>query len=346
MGAFSLIVVINLLNSYKCPKFSMPAVSLRDAIGNQFNLTDYQEVLNTVPSKYQKHDDCVVFNTSDFDHVFWTPIKDDLWSFVAKFLNISKIAVKSAIVNDDFRSPTCRLVMGNDPWVVHKDNGIKYCFDITKSMFCFGNISEKLRVAIFNCVREVVVDMFAGIGYFTLPYLVHAKAHFVYACEWNPVSCEALRRALRLNKVHDRCVVLEGDNRKLCPRNVADRVNMGLIPECSGFYETACNALRDSGGILHIHLNVTTSGENIENSSTIEAEIQRSRIKSTWKPISTKHEVCLNVGLALCIDICKILERTRSKLFCVTLKNVVKVKNYAPHIQHFVFDLSIEPLSQ
>ena len=61
----------------------------------------------------------------------------------------------------------------------------------------------------FDCSDEVVVDLFAGIGYFVLPYLgkhpqiiklknfelssfcsVHAKAKHVYACEWNPTSVE------------------------------------------------------------------------------------------------------------------------------------------------------------
>jgi tRNA G37 N-methylase Trm5 len=51
-----------------------------------------------------------------------------------------------------------------------------------------------------------------GIGYFTLPYLVHSRAKRVYACEWNPHAADALRRNLVLNKVDQRCIVLEGDN--------------------------------------------------------------------------------------------------------------------------------------
>jgi len=56
---------------------------------------------------------------------------------------------------------------------------------------------------------------FAGIGYFTLPILVHAKAKLVYACEWNSNAIEALEYNLVDNKVNDRCIVLEGDNRKV-----------------------------------------------------------------------------------------------------------------------------------
>ena len=53
-------------------------------------------------------------------------------------------------------------------------------------MFSWGNITEKLRIAQFDCSGETIVDLFAGIGYFTLVYLVHANAKHVIACEWNP----------------------------------------------------------------------------------------------------------------------------------------------------------------
>ena len=52
----------------------------------------------------------------------------------------------------------------NNTWVTHVDNGIKYSWDISKCMFSIGNITEKLRVAKFNCEGETVVDLFAGCG--------------------------------------------------------------------------------------------------------------------------------------------------------------------------------------
>jgi tRNA G37 N-methylase Trm5 len=87
-------------------------------------------------------------------------------------------------------------------------------------MFSCGNITEKMRISKFNCENQVVLDLFAGncfkliqyktwflfeigIGYFTLPYIIHAKALKVIACEWNPVAIEALKRNLELNKCSD-----------------------------------------------------------------------------------------------------------------------------------------------
>ena len=73
------------------------------------------------------------------------------------------------------------------------------------------------------------MDMFAGIGYYTLQLLTHARADKVYACEWNPNAAAALRRNLVLNGVAEgRCEVLEGDNRRVAPRGIAHRAGRHL----------------------------------------------------------------------------------------------------------------------
>ena len=66
-------------------------------------------------------------------------------------------------------------------------------------------ISKKL----LTCTGKTVVDLFAGIGYFTLPYLRHAEADHVYACEWNPAAIEALQRNIAFNNIDPtRCTIL------------------------------------------------------------------------------------------------------------------------------------------
>ena len=129
----------------------------------------------------------------------------------------------------------------------------RYQWDVTKCMFSIGNITEKLRIANFDCSDQVVVDLFAGIGYFVLPYLVHARARHVHACEINPDSIAALKTNLKMNRVEDRCTVYQGDNRETCPSNIADRVNLGLIPSSEISWEAACRALKsNSGGVRNL----------------------------------------------------------------------------------------------
>ena len=50
---------------------------------------------------------------------------------------------------------------------------------------------------------------------------------------------------------------------QVCPKNIADRVNLGLIPSSEQGWKTGCAALKsDTGGVLHIHANVNSKEES------------------------------------------------------------------------------------
>lgn len=80
--------------------------------------------------------------------------------------------VQGKIIPNGTRDSTLELLLGDNGWVTHHENGICYSLDATKCMFSSGNRSEKLRMGQLDCRDEVVVDLFAGIGYFVLPFLV------------------------------------------------------------------------------------------------------------------------------------------------------------------------------
>lgn len=56
-----------------------------------------------------------------------------------------------------------------------------------------GNVTERTRAGGLPASGETVVDLYTGIGYYTLPLLARAGVAKVYACEWNPHALEALR---------------------------------------------------------------------------------------------------------------------------------------------------------
>ncbi|XP_045364381.1 tRNA wybutosine-synthesizing protein 2 homolog isoform X2 [Camelus bactrianus] len=210
-----------------------------------------------LPRSWQRHGDLLLLSEDCFQAKQWRNLEPELWETVALALGVQRLAKRGRVSPDGARTPAVSLLLGDSVWVEHVDNGIRYKFDVTQCMFSFGNITEKLRVASLPCAGEVLVDLYAGIGYFTLPFLVHAGAAFVHACEWNPHAVVALRNNLELNGVVDRCQIHFGDNRKLKLSNVADRVNLGLIPSSEEGWPIACQVLRrDAGGILHIHQNV------------------------------------------------------------------------------------------
>jgi len=199
-----------------------------------------------------------------------------LWSCLALALGAARLGVQGRIAQEGEaavllqlqRAPAhvlqrksgARLLWpeGADGWTEQRDNGIVYGLDVRCSMFSSGNGTEKRRVANLRCEGETVVDLYAGIGYFTLPYLVHAHASYLHACEWDEDALAALRRNLLSNGVAKRCTVHPGDNVASAAAfaGVAHRVNLGLIPSSEAGWPVAVAALRCEGGWLHVHANV------------------------------------------------------------------------------------------
>ncbi|GFR14673.1 tRNA wybutosine-synthesizing protein 2 homolog [Trichonephila clavata] len=292
-----------------------------------------KKLLDDIPAKWEKHGDLILLPASSFQNKMWSLLGDRLWEIVSLALKCKRVARKYTINDDDFRSPCIEILKGSDGWVLHIDNKIKYTYDITKCMFSAGNISEKLRIAELSCEGETVVDLYAGIGYFTLPFLIHAKASFVHACEWNPYAVEALSKNLTLNKVKDQCIIYYGDNREVCPQKVADRVNLGLIPSSERGWETACKALKPCGGILHIHGNVTSNLHSSPKTHFDEKDLSLPK-KVEWT-IWTNN---------VCLRLRNIFHELYSTDWTVSVLNVTKIKSYAPHIDHLVADIQCKPL--
>ncbi len=118
-------------------------------------------------------------------------------------------------------------------------------------MFSSGNIDERVRMSKACQPGEVVVDMFAGIGYFSLPIAVHGRPSRVYACEANPIAFAYLAENIRINEASIVKPLL-GDCREVAPEGVADRVILGYLEDTHIFLPKAIRALR-SGGWLHYH---------------------------------------------------------------------------------------------
>ncbi|KAH9253606.1 hypothetical protein BASA81_008442 [Batrachochytrium salamandrivorans] len=144
-------------------------------------------------------------------------------------------------------------------WVTRVENGVTFSFDMLQVMYSKGNVLEKLRFSQLVQPGETVLDLFAGIGYFTLPALKLAKSSKVYSCELNKHSVRALRRNLVLNGIDPiRSQVFPGDCRNFTKENFADRISLGLLPNARVGFPIACRAVVN-GGWMHIHENVNES---------------------------------------------------------------------------------------
>ncbi|NEU55335.1 class I SAM-dependent methyltransferase family protein [Halorussus sp. MSC15.2] len=168
-------------------------------------------------------------------------------------------------VSGEHREPSVSVVAGaGDTETVHTEHGTRYALDFAEVMFSPGNKAERARMGEVVEPGERVFDMFAGIGYFTLP-MARAGAD-VTAAERNPAAFRFLVENAMLNDVSDRVSAFRADCRDVAVDPPADRVVMGYYeaseprsedsrasPDASYEYlDSALAALRP-GGVVHMH---------------------------------------------------------------------------------------------
>ena len=141
----------------------------------------------------------------------------DFYEQIAQVLQARRVGRQQPIANDTIRSSQMELLLGDSGWVEVKDNGLFYGFDACKVMYSSGNVTERHRMGSLNAEGEIIVDAFAGIGYYSLPLLVHGKATHVHACELNPESIKALKWAAQKNNVSNQLQFMKEIINRRCP---------------------------------------------------------------------------------------------------------------------------------
>ena len=241
-------------------------------------------------------------------------IVDDKFDDDSKLESIaSEHKVKSIIKIDSIegqkREPSISLLYGEETETIHKENGCLFNLDLSKVMWSKGNNNERLRIAKLVTKGETVVDMFAGIGYFSIPIGVHSQAKQIYSIEINPNSYHFLKRNIELNKINEkanynRMIPVLGDCAVEAPKYSADRVLMGYVKTTHHFLRPAMECVKD-GGIIHYH--ETVPDKLIET-----------------RPYERVKKVAYECG-----------ERE------VEVLNIQKIKRYAPGVEHIVLDARI-----
>jgi len=201
-----------------------------------------------------------------------------------------KRIVKLGRINGPKREPDVEIVIGDDTETIHRENHCFFKLDVARVMWSKGNTTERQRIGKIVKDGETVVDMFAGIGYFSIPMAVHSEPEKIYSIEINPISYGYLKENIVLNKVERVIKPIFGDCREVAPKGVADRVLMGYIGNTHEFLDTAMEIVKP-GGIIHYHESVPEIlkferplQRIVDAAKSREVEILKKRIIKKYSP--------------------------------------------------------------
>ncbi|HVN65769.1 MAG TPA: SAM-dependent methyltransferase [Methanomicrobiales archaeon] len=148
------------------------------------------------------------------------------------------------------RIPLVEVISGTPGEVCHHEFGCRFTLDPARVMYAMGNLSERHRLAGLagKAGTERIGDLFAGIGYFTIP--LAREGCRVHAMEISPVAFGYLARNVRDNGVAGLVEAECGDCRHLL-KGTYDRLILGHFD--APLYLADALAHARTGTVLHVH---------------------------------------------------------------------------------------------
>ena len=208
-------------------------------------------------------------------------------------------------VEGEFRTRRFTFVKGEDTTqTVHREYGCKYAIDMEKAYFTPRLATERSRVLEQVKDGEVIVDMFAGVGPFSILIAKNRPSCRVLAIDKNPEAVKFLRHNIELNAVNN-VEAVEGDAKEEAQRHIgiADHILMNLPHTAQEFLDAAM-IIAKPGTVIHYY-DITPESDLYSSSlSHIESaaskagfavELIATRIVRSYSP--HQFNVCIEVRI-------------------------------------------------
>jgi len=167
---------------------------------------------------------------------------------------IKAVFMQTSAVQGDFRIRQLKFLAGENRTVtLYKEHGCLFRVDVERCYISPRLLFEHKRISDLVAQYEVVVNMFSGVGCFSI-LIAKGACSKVYSIDVNPLAYEYMQENVHLNQVSNYVIPLLGDskdviNLQLC--GVADRVLMPLPELAFEYLPYALMALKPSGGWIH-----------------------------------------------------------------------------------------------
>jgi tRNA (guanine37-N1)-methyltransferase len=193
--------------------------------------------------------------------------------------NVKTVLLQASPVAGNLRLRRLTHVAGeNKTSTIHKEYGCGFSVDVEKCYFSPRLSHERTCIAGIVNPNETIVNMFAGVGCFSIMIAKHVSATKVFSIDVNPVAIQFMQENIRLNRVYGKVIPLLGDSKAIINsqlQRVADRVLMPLPEKALEYLPCAVSALKPSGGWIHYY--------GFEHAAKTESPIEKVKLKVAAK---------------------------------------------------------------
>ena len=222
------------------------------------------EISTSVPASYDIVGDIAIIRLSSAS---CKKVQDVAKALIAIHKNVKTVLAQVSPIAGNLRLRGLMHVAGeNRTTTVHRESGCSFSVDVKKCYFFPRLSNERLRLASLVKPRETVVNMFAGVGCFSIIIAKYVSTARVFSVDVNPAAIQFMKENVRLNRVYGQVIPLLGDSKTIVEsqlRDAADRVLMPLPEKALDYLPTAVSALKPTGGWIHYYdFKHTAKGED------------------------------------------------------------------------------------
>ena len=172
-----------------------------------------------------------------------------------KLKTAKSVFYQSSPVEGDFRIRNLELLAGEDKTETeYKEHGCRFMVDVQKAFFSPRLSTERERIANIVNDGETVINMFGGVGMFSI-IAAKKKKCIVYNIDINPDAIELCKKSVSLNKLKGQVESIVGDASQVIEERLADKGDrvLMLLPERSDEFLGSAIKATKSGGIIHYY---------------------------------------------------------------------------------------------
>ncbi|MGQ9721832.1 MAG: class I SAM-dependent methyltransferase [Candidatus Jordarchaeum sp.] len=224
-----------------------------------------------IPSRHEEVGDICLLKLPEELSDFYSVIGE---AVLENFPQFKVVAVRTGRIKNEQRVGEIKVIAGeNRTETEHREYGCRYKLDLGKVFFTPRLSYEHNRVA--NLVREgeVVLNMFSGIGTFSILIAKRVKNCKVFSVDINPQAIEYLKKNILLNGVQDKVIAILGDAAKIEETVQANRIIMPLPLRAYEYLEIAAHKIIP-GGTIHYYDTIFAEETKIQQLNNLSEKVR------------------------------------------------------------------------